>query len=344
MRHLGMYQHNHQYWLDLMNQSDYRLLGSDCYNEGPLVDLIEQRVADLLDKPAAMFFNKGTTCQLAAMKTVCEHKNNNHIAIHPQSHIAIDEQEAYQHLMGLEASFVGTVDKSIMASDLQAIKSIPAILVIELPLRRAGFKLADWSELLEIRHWCDEHQVHLHMDGARLWESAPFYDKPVTEIAALFDSVYISLYKGIGGLFGAVLAGEQNWIKSCQPWRQRVGSQLWSNFPALITGLEGLDRNLPLISQWVSRAADIQQALSAIDGLIVGTAQTNGFQVRLKGDLAAVNGQFETLKHSMNLNPGKAFARVSNSELLFTELQVGAEHHNIKTTELVAFFQALVNE
>lgn len=342
MRYLGMHQHDHQYWLDLMNQSDYRLQGSDCYNQGPLVDLIEQRVADLLDKPAAMFFNKGTTCQLAALKTVCEEQGNDYIALHPQSHIASDEQDAYQYLMGLQATFIGAVDQPILADDLKAIKSPPAVLVLELPLRRAGFKLADWSTLLEIRDWCNVHQVHLHLDGARIWESAPFYVRSVAEITALFDSVYISLYKGLGGLSGAVLCGQKAWLETCQIWRQRVGSQLWSNFPALITGLEGLDRNVPLIADWVARATEIQQALNNVEGLIVGSAQTNGFQIRLEGDLALVNARFEALKHTMNLSPGKAFASVSDSSMLFTEIQVGAGHTDIETSELVEFFQALL--
>lgn len=343
MRYLGLHKHSHEHWLQLMSQSKYRHYDTDSYNEGPLIDELETRVAALLGKPDAMYFNKGTTCQMAALKVHCEDQQNTRVMLHPQSHIVADEADAYQALMGLQGVMVGAVDRPLTVADISHVSEPVAALVIELPLRRAGFKLADWNELKKIRRWCDQNQVKLHMDGARLWESAPHYGHAWAGIARLFDSVYVSLYKGIGALSGAVLAADNDFLGRCQVWRDRLGSNLWSTFPALITALEGFDRNLPQISQWVARAREIANALQDIEALQVDNPHTNGFQVRLNGDLYPINNKLKALCRSHDMQPCKPFTPVPDSDLLYTEIQVGRDHAAIKTFELVDFFTALIN-
>ena len=341
MRYLGMHKQSHQYWLDLMNQSKYREFDADSYNQGPLVDELETRIAALLGKPDALFFNKGTSCQLAALKVHCENKKNSKVMLHPQSHIAQDEQDAYQALMGLQGVLVGQTDSPITLEDVESVSDQVAVLVIELPLRRAGFKLPEWQELLKLKKWCDNNQVIMHMDGARLWESANYYGHAWASIANLFDSVYVSLYKGIGGIGGALLAADADMLEQCQVWRDRLGSTMWTAFPSLITALQGLDNHLVHISHWVNRAKEIAMALQAIKGLSIDTPQTNGFQIRVKGNVYQLNNRLQSISKQMEISPCKPFAKVPNSKLLFTEIQVGAQHADIRTEELVQFFTQL---
>ncbi len=339
MRYLGMHQQPHDHWLEVMNQSKYRKYASDRYNEGPLIDELETRIAALLGKPDAMFFNKGVTCQLAALKVHC--KQHNQVMLHPQSHIVQDEQDAYQALMGLEGVLVGQMDQPITLEDVQSTNQGVAVLVIELPLRRAGFKLPTWQQLLQLRQWCNEHQVIMHLDGARLWESANYYGLAWASIANLFDSVYVSLYKGLGGMSGAVLAGNAEFLTQCAVWRERLGSNMWSACPALITALHGMDQNLHHISSWVNRAKEIAKALQGIEGLIVDPPQTNGFQVKTAGNIYQLNNRLKALSTQLEISPCKPFAAIPNSKLLYTEIQVGAQHSDIKTYELVQFFKQL---
>ena len=95
MRHLGMYKKTHQQWLNEVNESKYLDYETDSYNQGPLVEMLEARVSELLGKPSSLFFNKGVTAQLAAMKVVCDARNNNLIALHPQSHIIVEIGRAH---------------------------------------------------------------------------------------------------------------------------------------------------------------------------------------------------------------------------------------------------------
>ena len=343
MRYLGLYKKTHQQWLEEMSQSKYLEFENDSYNQGALVDQLENRVNNLLGKQSSLFFNKGVTAQLAAMKVVCDARNNNLIALHPQSHIILDEEDAYQTLLNLKSISIGKLNQSIIFDDLKSINVTPAILILELPLRRAGFKLPEWNELLKIRTWCDANHVHLHMDGARLWESAPYYSKSFAEISSLFDSVYVSLYKGIGAISGAVLAGTNDFTEKCKPWRVRLGSHLWTTFPSLITSLDGLDSNLPQIPSWVNRAKTLAGKLQEIDKLIVDTPQCNSFQVRIRTDnLIELNSKLVQLESGFDIKVCRPFSDYScDSSLKFTEVQVGASHQSIDDKEIVRFFSLL---
>ena len=78
----------------------------------------------------------------------------------------------------------------------------------ELPQRDIGGLLPAWDDLREQVVAARERGAATHLDGARLWEAQPFYGRPHAEIAGLFDSVYVSLYKGLQGVRGAVLAAD----------------------------------------------------------------------------------------------------------------------------------------
>ena len=76
-----------------------------------------------------------------------------------------------------------------------------------LALGAIGGALPAWDDLVAMVAWAREQHMITHMDGARLWESQPFYGRDYAAIAALFDTVYVSFYKILGGICGAMLLG-----------------------------------------------------------------------------------------------------------------------------------------
>lgn len=338
-----MHKKSQRQWLNYMVHSKYLDYETDSYNQGPLVDMLESRVSGLLGKESSLFFNKGVTAQLAALKVACTNKHNTAIALHPQTHLVLDEENAYQELTGLDGNLIGELNKAFVVDDLKALKKSVAVVVVEMPLRRAGFKLPEWDELLKIKDWCNAHGVHLHMDGARLWESAPYYQKSFDEISALFDSVYVSLYKGIGSISGAILSGTEEFIQQCIPWRVRLGSHLWTTFPSIITSLDGLDKNLPQIPSWVSRAQNIAKQLLKVDGLIVDNPQCNSFQVRIKtNNPDKINTKLSQLESEYDMKVCRPFSDYpGDSSLKFSEIQVSADHKTISDDEIFEFFTHL---
>ena len=102
----------------------------------------------------------------------------------------------------------------------------------------------------------------LHLDGARLWESQPFYDRPLAEIAGLFDSVYVSFYKGLGAQAGAVRRRRpRTWSTSCGSWRKRMGGTLFAMTPYAVGGLLGLRDELPRMGEYADWARSLAAAL-----------------------------------------------------------------------------------
>jgi threonine aldolase len=256
----------------------------DVYGEGGPVAELERRVAELLGMPAAKWVPKGVIAQQAALRAWTQRSGRSTVALHPLSHIDHDEQSAYERLHGLRPIRLGRYSPYTV-EDLDAARELPGVVTVELPLRMAGLLLPSWEELVAISQWCRERGVPLHLDGARLWESAPYYDRPLAEIAALADSVYVSFYKALGGLAGCALAGAPEFHADCAPWLHRHGAQLFHAYPQALAALDGLDVQLPKLGAFRERAIDLAAAIGELDGVFV-TPQpphVNAFHLYLPG-------------------------------------------------------------
>lgn len=342
MRNLGMPIYSQQEWLTRLQASEYIDGPIDIYNETGKVGELEKRVADILNKPASLFFPKGTIAQLCALKVSAEQRNNNNLVVHSRSHMVLDEDDAYQTLMGLKGIPIGDCDSHFGIESLKKISAKFATVSVELPIRRAGFKLTPWDQLELMSHWCKAQQIHFHMDGARLWESAPAYQKSEADISALFDSVYVSLYKGLGAMGGAVLAGEADFIESCKLWRNRLGGNAFTSFPMIISALDGLDNRRKQLPELVVRAKNIARQLEKFPQLEVHTPHTNGFLVFVEGDVEALSKKSNELNQTMGITLFKQFATFPNTRKHMLEIQVGGDHKNISDQEIVDYFSALL--
>ena len=145
-------------------------------------------------------------------------------------HLNRHEGEAYQRLHGLTGRPAGEVDRLMTIDDLTAIAEPAAALLIELPQRDLGGQQPDWEDLQAQVAWARDRGAAVHLDGARLWESAAGYDRPLAEIAALFDTVYVSFYKGIGALPAAAWRAPRTSSPRCGS-----GGNAWAA-PCLVCG------------------------------------------------------------------------------------------------------------
>lgn len=239
-------------------------LASDHYGEGEMVADFEDEIAALLGKPAAVFMPSGTMAQQIALRIWADRSNNRNVAFHPTCHLEIHEQHAYRELHHLSSVLVGDSDYLITLDDLQKIRVPIGTLLLELPQREIGGLLPTWEELSEITGWARAKGITLHLDGARLWESQPFYQRSYAEICGLFDSVYVSFYKILGGISGAVLAGEEDMINEAKVWQRRHGGNLPRLYPFVLAARMGLDKHLPQMSAYTDKARDIAAAFSQL--------------------------------------------------------------------------------
>jgi threonine aldolase len=255
---------------------------------GPVAEL-ERRVAGLLGVGAARWVSKGVIAQQAALRAWTQRSGRPTVALHPLSHIDHDEEAAYERLHGLRPIRLGELSPYTV-EDLDAAGELPGVVTVELPLRTAGLLLPPWDDLVAISRWCRERGVPLHFDGARLWESAHHYDRPLADIVALADSVYVSFYKGLGGLAGCALAGEPEFLADCAPWLHRHGATPFHAYPYALAALDGLDVRLPKLAGFRERAIGLAAAIGKLDGVFV-TPQpphVNGFHLYLPGEPATL--------------------------------------------------------
>lgn len=253
-------------WLERMRAMPEMDLPGDEYGAGPTVVSLQDQVAELLGKPAGLFFHKAVVGQQAVLFAHRERTGRRLVAVHPQSHIAIDETDAVERLSDIRLARIGPDDAPFTLADLQGVHEPLAAIVVELPLRNAGFRATPWTDLVAISRWCRDQGIALHLDGARLWETQPWYDRPLAEIAALADSVYVSLYKGLGAPGGAIIAGAADLLDMLRPWRSRMGGNLYSAFPYILGGLDGLRRFLPRMGDYHAHAVALAAALAGRDG------------------------------------------------------------------------------
>ncbi|HZF35403.1 MAG TPA: beta-eliminating lyase-related protein [Candidatus Angelobacter sp.] len=256
----------------------------DLYGDGGAVGELERRVVALLGKPAGVFFAKGVIAQECLARVRSEQRGSPYLALSPLSHIDVDEANGIEYIHNLRLVRLGRHAPFVLA-DLQRVRQRLAAVIVELPLRRAGFLVPPWRELERISAWCRDNEVPLHFDGARLWEAAAGYGRTLRTVAALADSIYVSFYKGIGGLGGCVVAGTRDCIDALEVWRTRQGAALWTAYPYALSALDGLDRHLPRMPDYVRRARRLAARLrnEGICQIHPLDPAVNAFQVILAG-------------------------------------------------------------
>lgn len=259
---------------------------ADVYGSGELIESFEREIAGLLGKEAAVFMPSGTMAQQIALRIWAERTGRHNVAFHPTCHLEIHEQKGYERLHGLRSVLVGNPRKPITRADLDALAEPLAALLLELPAREIGGQLPEWDDLLAQAEWAHAHGAALHMDGARLWEAAPYYDRSYAEVAAPFDSVYVSFYKGIGGLAGAVLAGPADFVAEARVWQRRHGGNLIRLYPYVLAARAGVRQRLGRFPHYHQRALAVAKALTAVPGIVVtpDPPQTHMMHVYLPGD------------------------------------------------------------
>jgi threonine aldolase len=244
---------------------------------------LERKLADVLGKPRALFFPSGTMAQQVALRIHAERTGRRAFVAHPLTHLDLWEERGYAAVHGLRFLPAGDRHRLLTLDALKETGERPAALLIELPQREIGGLLPEWDDLVSQTSWAHDQGAAAHLDGARIWEAQPFYDRPHAEIAGQFDTVYTSLYKGLRGVRGAVLAGPEDVVAEAGVWRQRLGGGIpdaWPLAAAALMGLETLPQRMPAFRD---HAVAIARAL-AEDGVVTvrpDPPQTPLFHVHL---------------------------------------------------------------
>lgn len=217
--------------------------------------------------------------------------------MHPMHHLEVHERRAYATLTGLRPIWPTREPRQPTAQEVRDVDEPFGTLLIELPLREAGFILPSFEELTDLVEAARDRGARVHFDGARLWESTPHLGQDLATVAALADSVYVSFYKTLGGISGAALAGSADLIAQARAWHHRYGGQLFQQWPAVLAALIGLDTELPRLDEYVAHAKVIAATLAALPGARVhpNPPHTHQFQLWLPQSAETLNEAVLTL-------------------------------------------------
>lgn len=310
---------------------------SDQYGEGALIENFEREVASLLGKQAALFLPSGTMAQNIALKIWANERHTDAVAMHHTSHLLLHENNAIEELYQLKPIILGEVERLPTLDNIkEAASQALAAILLELPMREIGGQLPQWNDLVAQSKWLRAQNIALHMDGARLWQCPDAYHKSLAEITALFDSVYVSFYKDMGGISGACLVGEQGFIDKARLWLRRAGGNLFSLYPYVVAAREGLKTHLPQMRRRKEDAIWLAQQLNQLAGMSTWprTPQTNMFRLKIctnstqflsrsiewmqAKSICLIRTPYETAEHHLmaEITIGDEFSRLDRTQWL----------------------------
>ncbi|WDL98400.1 threonine aldolase family protein [Alicyclobacillus sp. ALC3] len=232
---------------------------SDMYGKGKVIEAFEEKLARYLGKDTAVFFPSGTMAQQIALRIWCDETGVHRVAYHPLCHLEIHEEDGLKELHQIRPILLADANRLIELDDVVGMKDDVSCVLLELPQREIGGQLPEFATLEAISQYCRSHNIRLHLDGARLFEVLPYYNKTAAEVCRLFDSVYVSFYKGIGGVAGAILAGDSAFTSQARVWKRRHGGDLISLYPYILTANYYFDLRVSRMGHYYHKAKELSE-------------------------------------------------------------------------------------
>jgi len=264
---------------------------ADSYSRGGIVEVLENRIARLLGKERAVFMPTGTLANHLAVRSLCATRGRRVIA-QADSHLVNDAGDCLQTLSGLNLIPLARGRSCFTARDVEEVLARTrsgrvatrvGALSIESPVRRLDNVATPLDELEAILAPAREAGVGLHLDGARLPLYSPYLGVDPAAVAALFDTVYISLYKCFSAPSGAVLAGPASLLDDLYHPRRMFGGGMPMVWPFAAVALHHVDDYATTAAQALALAEDLFARLK-VDGRCQVErvpSGTNVFRLRL---------------------------------------------------------------
>jgi len=243
-------------------------VGDDVYKEDPTVSLLEKRLAELFGKEMALFFPTGSMANQAAIK----------LHTQPGEQLICDKWAHVYNYEGGGASFNSGVSCKLidghrgMITAKQVVENInppdfyhsplTSLVCIENTTNKGGGACYDFEEIKQIRKVCDEHNLGLHLDGARLFNALVAKGESPKQYGEVFDTISICLSKGLGTPMGSVLIGDEKLMKNAMRVRKVLGGGMRQIGFMAAAGLYALENNVERLAEDHQRAQELAKTLS----------------------------------------------------------------------------------
>lgn len=315
----------------LVQLAEKRSIIADEFSREGVVGELEERMAALLGKEMAIFLPSGTLANHLALRLLAT--RGRRVLVQRESHVYNDTGDCAQELSGLtliplapqRATFtLADVEGEIARLPEARVSTSIGVISIESPVRRLQGEVFDFAEMQRIAAFARERRIGLHLDGARIFLASAYTGITPATYAALFDTVYVSLYKYFNAAAGAVLAGPRALIDDLYHQRRMFGGSLRQAWPYAAVALHYLDGFDERFERAVAAAEILFQALSRHPGCEVHRAAPATNVARLRVFRKDVQGLPERLlKQGLAIRPalqaspeGAVFELITNETIL----------------------------
>lgn len=264
-------------------------VGDDQFGEDPTMNALQERIAALLGKEAALWLPSGTMANQVALRTLT--RPGDEVIVSRESHAVWHETGGSAANAGVQFSEIGsggmfTAEEFLAARKPRGHIIFPPTTLVEIENthNRAGGVIVPQDVVVRVCAAARQHEVASYLDGARLWNVAVATGIPLSDLAAPFDLASVALSKGLGAPGGTVLAGSKEIIARAHRYRRMFGGAMRQIGFFAAAGLYALDHNIERIAEDHANARLIAEKLATSPNLVLdlATVQTNIIVFHLK--------------------------------------------------------------
>jgi threonine aldolase len=255
-------------------------VGDEQIGDDPSVNLLCERVADLLGKEAAVFMPSGTMCNVAATLAHC--RPGDEILAHETAHIIAREGGAHAALGGFQITALPGIDGKFSPDTLRRAlhprsryQPPQTVVSVEQTANIGGGTIWKKTDLDEVVRIAKSNGLATHMDGARLLNASVATGIAARDMAMGWDSTWLDFSKGLGAPVGAVIAGSSDFIDEVWRWKQRLGGSMRQAGICAAACVHALDHHVDRLAEDHANARALARGLAQIKGMEVQQPETN---------------------------------------------------------------------
>lgn len=288
-------------------------LGDDVYSEDPTVNRLQEKAAALLGKDAGLFVASGTMSNLVAILAHCQ--RGDEVILGNLAHSFLFEAGGISALGGVHScQILNQHDGTLNLDDiLNAIRPDDShfprtrLVVLENTHNRCGGVPLGIEYTQSVADLVHDHDIKLHLDGARLFNAAVAMETDAKRLASPADSVSICLSKGLCAPVGSILCGSNEFIQQAHRIRKQLGGGMRQAGVLAAAGIVALDSMINRLAEDHENAKLLAEGLrhTPAINLDLGTPYTNMVYLKVDPEVASLSAsQISTKLDQMGIKTG----------------------------------------
>ncbi|MCP9290302.1 threonine aldolase family protein [Gracilimonas sediminicola] len=257
-------------------------VGDDVFESDPTVNKFQQKIAALFGMEAGLFVPSGTMSNQLGIKVLTE--PGDEILIDEKGHIFNYETSAAPALSGVQVTTLqgkqGKLDRAVLENKVRGNfdwEPRTKVVCIENTTNKGGGVCYSKEELSEIKEFADEHELAVHLDGARIWNAMTATDIKPEYFGTIADTISVCFSKGLGAPVGSMLLSSKMNIAKARRYRKMWGGGMRQVGLLAAAAEYGVDNHWPLLKDDHRRARDVAETIAGCSKLAIDmdNLQTN---------------------------------------------------------------------